>query len=136
MTNKSRSVAAEKSEEGKLRILVVDDDDDIRFMLAKILNKEGYCVTEAANAAAAEIAALGEIPDLVLMDIGMPEVDGLTAVWRMRERPELAEVPVVILSAYDSFDLRAEATAEGCKAYLTKPLDPDMLISKLREILR
>ncbi len=136
MTNKSRTIVEEKLEERKLRILIVDDDDDTRFMLAKILHKEGYRVIEAGNAAAAETAALGETPDLVLMDIGMPEVDGLTAVWRMRERPELAEVPVVILSAYDSFDLRAEATAEGCQAYLTKPLDPDILISKLREILR
>ena len=69
------------------------------------------------------------------MDIGMPELDGLSAVWRMRERPELAEVPVVIVSAYDSFDLRAEATAEGCIGYLTKPVDPDVLRSKVREIL-
>ena len=122
-------------DEKLLKILVVDDDDDIRSLLAKILRKEGYCVIEASNAAAAETAALSEIPDLVLMDIGMPEVDGLTAVWRMRERPELAEVPVVIVSAYDSFDLRAEATAEGCKGYLTKPLDPELLISKVHDIL-
>ena len=69
------------------------------------------------------------------MDIGMPEIDGLSAVWRMRDRPELSEVPVVIVSAYDSFDLRAEATAEGCKSYLTKPVDPKVLRSKVREIL-
>ena len=122
-------------EEKQQRILVVDDDDDIRLLLAKILRKEGYRVIEVSNAAAAETAALNETPDLVLMDIGMPGVDGLTAVWSMRERPELAEVPVVIVSAYDSFDLRAEATAEGCKGYLTKPLDPEMLISKVHEIL-
>lgn len=122
-------------EKRKLKILVVDDDEDIRFLTAKILSKEGYFVTEAASAVEAETAALSQTPDLIIMDIGMPEIDGLSAVWRMRDRPELSEVPVVIVSAYDSFDLRAEATAEGCKSYLTKPVDPKVLRSKVREIL-
>ena len=126
---------ADSLEKRKLNILVVDDDDDIRFLIAKMLSKEGYCVTDAASAAEAEIAARAQNPDLILMDIGMPELDGLSAVWRMRELPELAEVPVVIVSAYDSFDLRAEATAEGCKGYLTKPVDPVVLAAKVREIL-
>ncbi|MBA3515420.1 MAG: response regulator [Pyrinomonadaceae bacterium] len=126
----------EESHAGKLTVLVVDDDDDLRFLIAEILRKEGYCVTEAASAREAEEAALIQTPDLVLMDIGMPGEDGLSAVWRMREHPELAEVPVVIVSAYDSFDLRAEAAAEGCRAYLTKPLDPVVLKSMLGEILR
>ncbi len=118
-----------------LNILVVDDDDDLRFLMAKILRDEGYSVTEAASAREADEVARSQTPDLVLMDIGMPEEDGLSAVWRMREHPELAEVPVVIVSAYDSYDLRAEAAAEGCKAYLTKPLDPDSLTSVVGEIL-
>jgi len=118
-----------------LKILVVDDDDDLRFLMAKILRDEGYSVSEAASAREADEVALSQTPDLVLMDIGMPEEDGLSAVWRMREHPELAEVPVVIVSAYDSYDLRAEAAAEGCKAYLTKPLDLDSLTSVVGEIL-
>lgn len=118
-----------------LKILVVDDDDDLRFLMAKILRDEGYCVSEAASAREADEVALSQTPDLVLMDIGMPEEDGLSAVWRMREHPALARVPVVIVSAYDSYDLRAEAAAEGCKAYLTKPLDPDSLTSVIGEIL-
>ncbi len=118
-----------------LNILVVDDDDDLRFLMAKILRDEGYSVTEAASAREADEVARSQTPDLVLMDIGMPEEDGLSAVWRMREHPELAQVPVVIVSAYDSYDLRAEAAAEGCKAYLTKPLDPDSLTSVVGEIL-
>ena len=113
--------------ESKLNVLVVDDDDDIRFLIAKILRNEGYCVLEAASALDAEAVALLQTPDLILMDIGMPEVDGLSAVWRLRERKELQEVPVIIVSAYDSFDLRAEAAAEGCIGYLTKPLDPAVL---------
>lgn len=122
--------------EPKLHVLVVDDDDDIRFLIAKILRNEGYYVTEAASAGDAEAAALFQTPDLILMDIGMPEVDGLSAVWRFRERKELQAVPVVIVSAYDSFDLRAEAAAEGCIGYLTKPLDPGVLKSVVGQALR
>ncbi|MGI8734302.1 MAG: response regulator [Pyrinomonadaceae bacterium] len=120
----------------KLNVLVVDDDDDIRFLIAKILRDEGYCVCEAASALDAEAAALLQTPDLILMDIGMPEVDGLSAVWRLRERKELQEVPVIIVSAYDSFDLRAEAAAEGCIGYLTKPLDPAVLKFVVSQALR
>jgi CheY-like chemotaxis protein len=120
----------------KPSVLVVDDDEDIRFLTAEFLRKEGYRVTEAGSAGEAEAAALIQTPDLVLMDIGMPGVDGLSAVWHMRQHPELADVPVVIVSAYDSFDLRAEAAAEGCKGYLTKPLDAALLKSIVSKILR
>jgi CheY-like chemotaxis protein len=123
-------------ESSKLNVLVVDDDDDIRFLIGRILRNEGYSVTEAASAEEAEDAALIHTPDLVLMDIGMPGVDGLSAVWRMREHPELADVPVVIVSASDAFDLRAEAAAQGCKGYLTKPFDPAAIKAIAGEILR
>lgn len=128
--------STEQLRANKLHVLVVDDDDDIRFLMAQILRNEGYCVTEAASGREAEELALVQTPDLVLMDIGMPGEDGLTSVWRLRGRPELAEVPVVIVSAYDSYDLRAEAAAEGCIGYLTKPLDPVVLRFKVDEILR
>jgi CheY-like chemotaxis protein len=123
-------------ESSKLNVLVVDDEEDIRFLMAEILRSEGYRVTEAASAEEAEKAALIQTPDLVLMDIGMPGVDGLSAVWRMREHPELVDVPVVIVSANDAFDLRAEAAAQGCRGYLTKPLDLALLRSIAVEILR
>ncbi len=116
-------------------ILVVDDDDDIRFLLAELLRREGYCVVEASSGVEAERAALKQIPQLILMDIGMPGLDGLSTVWRMREHPEIANVPVVIVSAYDAYDLRGEAAAQGCKGYLTKPLEVKELRSLVGEIL-
>jgi two-component system cell cycle response regulator DivK len=70
------------------------------------------------------------------MDIAMPHVDGLTAVWQMREHPALAEIPVVILSAYDSYDLRAEAASTGCQGYLTKPVEPDQLKTLIKQVLQ
>lgn len=115
--------------------MVVDDDDDARSMIAQFLNFVGYHVIQASNSNEAQEHALKSLPELILMDIGMPQVDGLTAIWKMRERPELAEVPVVILSAYDSYDLRAEAASTGCHGYLTKPVEPDQLRTVLSEIL-
>jgi two-component system cell cycle response regulator DivK len=116
-------------------ILVVDDDDDVRAMIVQFLSSQGYQIVQAANSNEAQQLALDSLPDLILMDIAMPHVDGLTAVWRMREHPALAEIPVVILSAYDSYDLRAEAASTGCQGYLTKPVEPDQLKTLIKQIL-
>jgi CheY-like chemotaxis protein len=117
-------------------VLIVDDDDDIRSLMSALLRRDGYSVIEASNGAEAERAALNRTPQLILMDIGMPGQDGLSTVWRIREHPEIANVPVVIISAYDSFDLRAEAAAEGCRGYLAEPFDPEELSALVREILQ
>jgi CheY-like chemotaxis protein len=117
-------------------IMIVDDDDDVRGMIAQFLHSIGYQVIQAENSSEAQRHALESLPELILMDIGMPHVDGLTAVWKMRERPELSEIPVVILSAYDSYDLRAEAASTGCQGYLTKPVEPDHLKTVIYEVLQ
>jgi CheY-like chemotaxis protein len=62
-------------------------------------------------------------------------MDGLTAIWKMREEPELAHVPVIIISAYDSYDLRGEAASAGCQGYLTKPIDPADLKAMVNRVL-
>lgn len=116
-------------------IMVVDDDDDIRFVMSQLLRKEGYVVIEAANAIEAEQRAMNQVPHLILMDLSMPDTDGLSALWKIRKHPEIADVPVVIVSAHDAFDLRAEAAAAGCKGYLTKPLDIEELKSVVQLIL-
>jgi len=108
-------------------VMVVDDDEDCRVLLSELLRREGYQVIAASDGVEAQRMALGHTPQLILMDIGMPDIDGLSALWRMRERPELAEVPVLIVTAYDSYDLRAEAASIGCQGYVTKPIDLDEL---------
>jgi two-component system cell cycle response regulator DivK len=120
---------------GSSTIMVVDDDDDLRGMIAQFLHSNGYRVVQASTSEEAQQQAMESFPDLILMDIGMPQVDGLTAVWKMRERPELADIPVVILSAYDSYDLRAEAASTGCQGYLTKPVEPDQLKNVINQVL-
>lgn len=116
-------------------IMIVDDDDDIRFMMSEALRGEGYVVTEAASAAEAEHKAVRELPHLILMDLNMPGTDGMSALWKIRRHQELAAVPIVIVSAHDAFDLRAEAAAAGCKGYLSKPLEVDELRDVVRSII-
>jgi len=108
-------------------IMVVDDDEDCRVLLSELLRREGYQVIAASDGVEAQRMALGNTPQLILMDIGMPDIDGLSALWRMREHSELAELPVLIVTAYDSYDLRAEAASIGCQGYLTKPIYLDEL---------
>lgn len=117
-------------------ILVVDDDRDIRLLVSRLLASQGYEVAEAAGADEAERIALRRRPSLILMDVGMPDRDGLSALWGMRGRPELSGVPCVVLTAYDSYDLRAEAAGAGCRAYLTKPIDFEELLATVVEVLR
>ena len=116
-------------------IMIVDDDDDVRFMMSEVLRREGYAIIEAANATEAEEKALQQVPHLILMDLSMPGTDGMSALWNIRKHPEIAEVPVVIISAHDAFDLRAEAAAAGCKGYLSKPLEVDELKDVVKSII-
>lgn len=121
--------------DGPLTILVVDDDEDIRLLMAQLLRSEGYSVIEAGSASEAETTVLENPPQLILMDLSMPGTDGLSSIWNIRKQPEMATVPIIIVSAYDAFDLRAEAAAAGCCGYLTKPLDPDELKTMVRSVL-
>lgn len=116
-------------------IMVVDDDDDIRLLMTQLLRSEGYRVTEAGTATEAEATALKIRPHLILMDLSMPGTDGLSAVWNIRQQSGMAAVPVIIVSAYDAFDLRAEAAAAGCCGYLTKPLDSTQLKTTIKSAL-
>ena len=121
--------------EGPPTILVVDDDDDIRLLMVQLLRTQGYRVTEASTAGEAESNALQNPPHLILMDLSMPGTDGLTAIWNIRKQPAMAAVPVIIVSAHDAFDLRAEAAAAGCCGYLTKPLDTIQLQTAIKSAL-
>lgn len=116
-------------------IMVVDDDHDIRSLIAQLLQSQGYNVTEAGSASEAETCASRNPPQLILMDLSMPGADGLRSIWNIRKQASMATVPIIIVSAYDAFDLRAEAAAAGCCGYLTKPFDPDQLKTMIKSAL-
>lgn len=121
---------------GAHTILLVEDYEDSLILLTTFLRLEGYGILTAMTGEDAVDVAVQRRPDLILMDIGLPGMDGLSAVWQIREHPELVETPVVIISAHDALDLREEAVGAGCKGYLVKPLDMPELKQVVKNILR
>ena len=112
-------------------VLVVEDFEDNRFMMRRLLEMSGYRVVEAVNGQQAVETAGRERPDIILMDLSLPMLDGLAATRRIREQDGLARVPIVAVSAHDSADFHAEALAAGCNEYVTKPIDFDQLVNLL-----
>jgi CheY-like chemotaxis protein len=116
-------------------VMVVEDFEDNRFMMRRLLEMSGYCVLEAINGEEAIRIAEQEHPDLILMDLSLPLLDGLAATRRIREREGLRHVPIVAVSAHDTADFHAEALAAGCNDYVTKPIDFDQLEALLHRLL-
>lgn len=116
-------------------VLVVEDFEDNRFMMRRLLEMSGFRVVEAVNGLQAVELAESERPDIILMDLSLPVLDGLAATRRIRERAELRRVPVIAVSAHDSADFHAEALAAGCNEYVTKPIDFDQLVELLDRAL-
>ena len=115
-------------------VLVVEDFEDNRFMMRRLLEMSGYRVVEAVNGNQAVEAAASEQPDIILMDLSLPQLDGLAATRRIREQQGSRRVPIVAVSAHDSADFHAEALAAGCNEYVTKPIDFDQLVNLLSRL--
>jgi DNA-binding response OmpR family regulator len=125
------------NEDAQLKtILIAEDGDDFRSMLRQFLEANGYRILEAVNGREAVAVALGERPDLVLMDLGLPGTDGLSAIAEIREHIPTAEMPILIVSAYDRLEYRTEAISAGCSGYVTKPVDPAALLRTINLLLR
>jgi len=115
------------------QILVVDDDDDIRALLCQLLQRAGYAVTAATDGRAALRAMYAGQPDLVLLDIGMPELDGWKTLERIRD---LSDVPVVMLTAQTSELEKVRALQAGADDYVTKPFGRQELLARVQALLR
>jgi len=116
-------------------VLLVEDYEDNRMMMKQLLELSGYRVFEATNGAQAIKLARLEIPDLILMDLSLPQVDGLSATRQIRSVPYLRTVPIIAVSAHDTADFHAEALASGCNEYVTKPIDFGELETVIRNLL-
>ncbi|MGH9907954.1 MAG: response regulator [Pyrinomonadaceae bacterium] len=125
MTVKPKLVIAGPMErqEHQLRVLLVEDTEDNRFMMRRLLEMSGYEVSEAINGLEAVRAAQQDVPDVILMDLSLPMVDGLAATRQIRRLPKLETVPIIAVSAHDTADFHVEALSAGCNAYITKPID-------------
>ncbi len=103
------------------RILIVDDQEDIRFALSMTLQDAGHAVCEAANGAEAIEEAIAQQPDLVLMDVMMPVMDGFSALQALKEQPATYSTPVLMLTAMGRPEQRERARVLGAFDYITKP---------------
>lgn len=105
--------------------MVVEDSEDIRALMRYLLETEGYNVIEAADGLQAVELALSHRPSMIMMDLTLPLLDGLSAICRIREH--LSNIPIVALSGHTTADYRTAAYAAGCTDYLVKPLDFKLL---------
>lgn len=115
-------------------VLLVEDTEDNRFMMRRLLEMTGYRVIEAMNGEEAVRLAESECPQLILMDLSLPVIDGLAATRLIRKLPHCGSTPIIAVSAHDTSDFQLEAISAGCNSYVTKPIDfneLEELISKL-----
>ena len=125
------------SENEQLRtILIAEDSEDLRDMLKQFLEANGYRILEAVDGLEAVAVAITGRPDLVLMDLGLPGTDGLSAVAAIREHISVAEMPILVISAYDRLEYRTEAISAGCSGYIPKPVELDALLRTVNLLLR
>lgn len=110
-------------------VLVVDDYDDVRAITKKALESFGYRVLEAWSGAEAVRVAQAESPDLILMDLSMPNMDGFATIHQLRRLLGLRHTPVIALSAHTAREVREDALAAGCLEFITKPLHLEELRS-------
>jgi len=103
--------------------MVVEDYDDTRLLLRKVLERLGYIVLEASNGQEAVDISDREHPDLILMDLDLPILDGIAATQRIRQQAEMEKIPIVAVTAYPMSYTHVKAFAKGCDEYMAKPID-------------
>ena len=116
-------------------VLLVEDSDDNRRVLSLELQHRGCRVLTAADGSEAVEKALSMRPDLILMDLNLPRLDGIAATEQIRKHTELDEVPIIAVTAYDTYGIKEAALEAGCCDYLLKPLSADALQRTLRSVL-
>ena len=116
-------------------ILVVEDQPDNRRILRDMLGNAGYKLIEAESGEEALKAVETQRPDLILMDIQLPVMDGYEAAQRIKSNPDMRSVPIIAVTSYALSGDEVKARAAGCDDYVTKPFSPRALLSKIREHL-
>lgn len=119
----------------KGRILIVEDTEDNRRILCDLLSHAGYELAAALDGEDGVKMAMTYRPDLILMDIQLPKIDGYEATRRIRANPELRAIPIIAVTSYAMSGEEAKALAVGCTAYVSKPFSPRKILAKIQEIL-
>lgn len=117
------------------RILVVEDTEDNRQIMRDLLSNAGYDMVEAQDGAEGVAMAKSQRPDLILMDIQLPVLDGYEATRRIKADPAISHIPVIAVTSYALSGDEAKTRAAGCDGYVAKPFSPRQLLQKVREYL-
>jgi len=120
---------------GTSTILVIEDYTDSRTLLSSLLRARGYKVIEARDGKEGVLQANRTTPDLILMDLAMPEMDGVEATRQLRQRNTLSRTPIFAISAYATADVKHDAIAAGCAEVFAKPLDIESLLVRIKATL-
>ena len=118
------------------RILMVEDTEDNRQILRDLFAATDYELIEAADGASGLVMAEKHKPDIILMDIQLPLLDGYEVTRRIKAHPDLRHIPVIAVTSYALSGDEAKAQAAGCDAYIAKPFSPRVLLAKVRELLK
>lgn len=118
------------------RILVVEDQEDNRRIVRDLLTSVGYEIIEALTGEDGVQAAATHVPDLILMDIQLPVIDGYEATRRIKAKPELQHIPIIAVTSYALSGDDVKAFEAGCNGYVSKPFSPRALLAKIREFLQ
>ncbi len=118
------------------KILLADDNVEIAELLCRNLQRNGYTVVTGDNGARAYELAVSEQPDLILMDLNMPVVDGWEATRKIKLEDSVAKTPIIALSAYSSDEDKQRAIEHGCIAYISKPVDITLLLHAIELALK
>jgi len=117
------------------RILVVEDNETNLYLIKFILEKSGYEVIEAREGTVGVELAIKEKPDLVIMDLQLPDIDGLEATKRIRASEADSDIPIVALTSFAMAGDRERALAAGCTGYIEKPINPETFMAEIEKYL-
>lgn len=116
-------------------ILIVDDSRTVRMMVRSALETAGHHVTEAYDGVNAIATLEGSQPDLIITDVNMPEMDGITLVRELRSRPGFPRIPILILTTVQDAEMKEKGRAAGATGWMCKPFQPDQLTAVVRKVL-
>jgi two-component system cell cycle response regulator DivK len=119
----------------KKRILVIEDNDQNLYLVTFLLERRGFEVIAARDGLGGIQTAVREVPDLILLDIQLPLMDGYDVAARLRDATELSHVPIVAVTSYAMAGDREKALASGCSGYIVKPINPDTFLAEIEAYL-
>ncbi|HRZ86749.1 MAG TPA: response regulator [bacterium] len=119
----------------KMKILIIEDNEQNRYLATFLLEKHGYEVVSATDGPAGIEAAGRVLPQLILLDIQLPSMDGYAVARELRKRASLREIPIVAVTSYAMSGDREKAIAAGCNGYIEKPINPETFVNEIERFL-